>query len=53
MKNQWDFIPDVMKLFYTLYFSLYFLPEIDFGYVQLIKVTAPDGTIPIKTFNVT
>ena len=22
MKNQWDFIPDLMKLFYTLYFSL-------------------------------
>ena len=21
MKNQWDFIPDLMKLFYTLYFS--------------------------------
>ena len=29
-----------------------FLSEIDLGYVQLIKVTAPDGTIPIKPFNV-
>ena len=22
MKNQWDFIADLMKLFYTLYFSV-------------------------------
>ena len=30
-----------------------FLSETDFGYVKLIKVTAPDGTIPIEPFNVT
>ena len=29
------------------------MSEIDPGYVQLIKVTAPDGTIPIKPFNIT
>ena len=31
----------------------FFLSEVDLGYVQLIKVTAPDGTIAIMTFNVT
>ena len=30
-----------------------FLSEIDLGYEKPIKVTAPDGTIPIKPFNVT
>ena len=30
-----------------------FLSEIDLGYEKLIKVTAPDGAIPIKPFNVT
>ena len=29
-----------------------FLTDIDLGYEQLIKVTAPDVTIPIKHFNV-
>ena len=29
------------------------MSEIDLGYVKLIKVAAPDGTIPIKPFNVT
>ena len=30
-----------------------FLSKIDLGYVQLIKVASPDGTIPKKPFNVT
>ena len=30
-----------------------FLSEIDLGYVKLKEVTTPDGTIPIKPFNVT
>ena len=97
MKNQWDFILDLMKLFsftFCIFHSKYiltvvvtawhffisslvnceqpskkseysvlttiltmlsnnFLSQIDLGYVQLIKVTAPDGTIPIKPFNIT
>ena len=35
------------------YSSNNFLSEIDLGYEKPIKVTAPDGTIPIKPFNVT
>ena len=89
MKNQWDFILDLMKLFsftFCIFHSKYILTvvvtawhffisslvnceqpskkseysvlttilsQIDLGYVQLIKVTAPDGTIPIKPFNIT
>ena len=33
------------------YFVINFLSEIDLGYVKLMKVVAPDGTIPIKPFN--
>ena len=45
------FLPKVLHL--VNYFVEQLLPEIDLGYVQLIKVTAPDGTIPIKPFNIT
>ena len=30
-----------------------FCQKIDLGYVKPVKVTAPDGTIPIKPFSVT
>ena len=41
------FFPKVLHLVsYTL--SNNFLSELDLAYVKLIKVSAPDGTIPIK-----
>ena len=46
------FFPKVLHLVNNFLLSN-FLPEIDLGYVQLVKVTTPDGTIPIKLFNVT
>ena len=49
-KPQWArvlyFFPKVLYL--INYFVKQFLFEIDLGYVKPIKVTAPDGTIPIK-----
>ena len=47
-----SFFPKVLHLVNN-FLSNNFLPEIDLGYVQLIKVTTPDGMIPIKLFNVT
>ena len=46
-----NFFPKLLHL--VNYFVEQFLSEIDLGYVKLIKMTAPNGTIPIKPFNVT
>ena len=45
------FFPKVHNL--VNYFVNKFLSDIDLCYVKLIKVTALDGTIPIKPFNET
>ena len=41
--------PKVLRL--VNYFVEQFLAEIDLSYVKLLKVTTPDGMIPIKPFN--
>ena len=46
----YNFFPKGLHL--VNYFVEQFLSEIDLASKQLIKVTAPDGTIPIKPFDV-
>ena len=43
------FFPKVLHL--VNYFVNNFLFEIGLGYVKLVKVTAPDGTIPISSLS--